>query len=344
MTISSLDAMLEVAIGLVFAWLILSMANMQLQEWLGTILSWRARFLEAAILNMLRDKDLVEKFYNHPLIQSLRQPGKKKYDLPSYIPSQKFAAAALDVLLSIDQKGSEPPPPASTLSLTEIRERIQTLKAQEPRLAQALDHLFPNLDEKTTDAALALETARANIESWFNDSMERLSDWYRQHAHTWAFILGLGLAFALNVDSVQIAQDLWREPTLRQTLVAQAQNQNVPAESISVSELKSEYENLSIPIGWGTIPAENNEACGWLPGQPVHPAVWSNGECRILVNLPMMDDGWGWLVKFIGLLISGAAAAQGSPFWFDILKKLINVRGSTPAPAPAPPPPAEPVG
>jgi len=30
--------------------------------------------------------------------------------------------------------------------------------------------------------------------------------------------------------------------------------------------------------------------------------------------------------------MTGAAAAQGAPFWFDILKKLINVRSTGPKP------------
>ena len=338
---NSLDAMLEVATGLVFAWLILSMANMQIQEWVGSILSWRARFLENAIINMLRNKDLAEKFYNHPLIQSLRQPGKKGYRLPSYIPPQKFAEAALDVFLGIDEAGKEAGA-ADALSPDELLSRLQAIKEENPDLARTLNHIFPAIDAKTASVAETLAAARRNAETWFNDSMDRLSGWYKRHAHMWAFILGIALAFVLNVDSVQIAQELWREPTLRQTLVAQAQN--AQTENISIPELKSEYESLSIPIGWGTVPAASADSCGWIPGQAVHPAVWSGGECRILVNLPMMNDGWGWLVKIIGLLISGAAAAQGSPFWFDILKKLINVRASGPAPAPAPAPPPEPAG
>jgi hypothetical protein len=30
----------------------------------------------------------------------------------------------------------------------------------------------------------------------------------------------------------------------------------------------------------------------------------------------------------LGILFSAVAAAQGSPFWFDILKKVVNIRGS----------------
>ena len=33
-------------------------------------------------------------------------------------------------------------------------------------------------------------------------------------------------------------------------------------------------------------------------------------------------------LKSMGILISALAAMQGAPFWFDILKKLVNVRGT----------------
>jgi len=32
--------------------------------------------------------------------------------------------------------------------------------------------------------------------------------------------------------------------------------------------------------------------------------------------------------KFVGWLFSGMAATQGAPFWFEILKQLVNVRSS----------------
>jgi hypothetical protein len=35
----------------------------------------------------------------------------------------------------------------------------------------------------------------------------------------------------------------------------------------------------------------------------------------------------------MGLLMTGLAATQGAPFWFDILGKLVNVRGTGANPA-----------
>jgi hypothetical protein len=39
-------------------------------------------------------------------------------------------------------------------------------------------------------------------------------------------------------------------------------------------------------------------------------------------NIP--TDANGWVSKIIGILLSGMAAAQGAPYWFDIMRKLVT--------------------
>ena len=33
------------------------------------------------------------------------------------------------------------------------------------------------------------------------------------------------------------------------------------------------------------------------------------------------------------ILVTALATMQGAPFWFDILKKIVNIRGTGPSPA-----------
>jgi len=59
--------------------------------------------------------------------------------------------------------------------------------------------------------------------------------------------------------------------------------------------------------------------------------VWGipfDSQCHSIINAPKYNDPTGWLLKLLGIFITGAAAAQGAPFWFDILKKVVNVRAS----------------
>ncbi len=97
-----LQEILEVAIGLVFIWLVLSIAAMTIQEWIENILNGRAKDLENAIREMLNSRELAKNLYEHPLISSLYsapQNPRKKPRLPSYIPPNKFASALFELVV-----------------------------------------------------------------------------------------------------------------------------------------------------------------------------------------------------------------------------------------------------
>lgn len=329
-----LDAILEVAIGLIFSWLVLSLATMQVQEWISTFLSWRAKFLQRALLNMLGDESLVERFYAHPLIRSISPPGKKPGEVlrPAYIPAQRFAEATLDLFFSAGQPSIRS---TGRLSFKELQQGLLRLRDENPSLAAILDHLVPDLELYLERGELSLASLRIQLERWFNDAMERLSSLYKRHAQKWAFVIGFLLALIFNVDSINIARQLWREPTLRQVIVQQAIAQQASDPATGFSQLQRHVEMLSIPVGWSVVAPLPDQKCGWTPGSAVYPAVWVGEECRVLSTLPRMDDLWGWLSKVFGVFISGLAAMQGAPFWFDVLRRLVNLRESSSGSAPA---------
>ena len=95
MNSTALEAILDVAIGLIFMWLILSIATMSVQEWIASYLKWRANDLKTAIQRLLADKAWAEQLYNHPLIAGLSKKTGRK---PSYIPANKFAMALFDIV------------------------------------------------------------------------------------------------------------------------------------------------------------------------------------------------------------------------------------------------------
>ena len=86
-----LDALLEVAVGLIFTWLVLSVATVQAQDLIGRLLNWRANFLEQSIANMLKNPYLVSELYNEPLIEALGEMDKKgRIKKPTHIPNATF--------------------------------------------------------------------------------------------------------------------------------------------------------------------------------------------------------------------------------------------------------------
>jgi len=445
----SLETIIEVGIGLIFSWLLLSLVAMYVQEWLVTRLGWRSKMLETTIYNMLSDSSIADQFYNHPLIQGLFS-GETGEHKPSYIPSQQFVLALFDIVmksgtessllqqeiykmrtemdkLSRDKKaradaqyqlvliaaqqalsteagqealnqaldgvkqkmsdlaGVDPvmqvavdqalanvkinkeqvdavlsqfQTQSSGLTenptLDQIRVGVAALAVTQPQLKQALDTLLQGVEEYAVKGESALATARVSVEKWFDDGMDRLSGWYKRRAQTLAFAIGISVAVLLNADTVQLAQQLWRDPVVRESLVAQAQNfVNQQPDTTSaptaaqLNQYKAQFASLNIPFGWigtpqpldstGNIPGvdgENSHACLLNPTSTTDVEGFAvAGECYPIINAPRFNDLTGWVLKLIGLIVSGLAAAQGAPFWFDLLKKVINIRSSGSNPA-----------
>jgi hypothetical protein len=65
--------------------------------------------------------------------------------------------------------------------------------------------------------------------------------------------------------------------------------------------------------------------------------VWGipRGQTCLQLTEAASNRSAGPLAKLLGLLLTAVAVSQGGPFWFDLLSKLTNPRGSGPVPPPA---------
>jgi len=281
-----LDAILEVAIGLVMTWLIISMATSQIQEFFADLFGTRSAFLKRQIREMFGgDDSKVEEIYSHALIRPLGTTSffglKRK---PAKIPGDLFAKAAVDIFLNITETNEKKP------------------------LVQAIKTLSPNVVPDAMEAVGKLEEYRKNVEDWFEATMSQASDLYRRNIALTAFLIGVVLAYFFNVDSIYITNKLWTQPTLRQAIVAQAGNLD-PNDEAGLNNTIAKINDLSLPVGW------NEESSP--------------------------KDQQDWYIKYLGWFVTGLAAAQGSPFWFDILRRLVGLK-SQPSPSSQPSQPSQP--
>jgi hypothetical protein len=290
-----LDAILEVTIGLIVTWLIISMAASQIQEAIIGVLGWRSKFLEDRLLEMFRDPLLVEKFYRYPLIETLSEKtfwGKTRK--PINIPNPIFAKAAVDIFLNAGKSENEVPATSMSLEVMKksVIESMEYLKTN-AHLEKTVKYLVPKLDVAEAKVEQKIVEYRGNVESWFDTTMVQATKLYRTYASAIALGLGIGLALGFNVDSVEIVNQLWRDPTLRQSIVAQAENID-PEDAASIAETKEKLKALSLPVGWNQqrIPQDINT----------------------------------WAVKGLGIFLTGLAASFGSPFWFDVLNKMLGLK------------------
>ena len=319
------SAILDVAIGLIFVFLVMSLIVTAVSELIASKLNLRASNLETGIRNLLHPRsnsdsakpteDLTKKIFEHPLVNSLSRPGDK----PSYIPSRTFALSLIDVISKLDGKA---------LDKTQVKALIDSLPNEELR---------KSLTVLAEEAEQDLEKLKVNIEVWFNNSMDRVSGWYKRRTQFIHVALGIVFAVALNVDTFLIARTLANDSALRDSLVAQAQElakTKPEANTDSKKEIEDRIKQLGglgLPIGWTDEPVPGlRKWPGWIPGTKESPEP----------DKPDFDkpvrwgELWGQTLRYhiVGWLLTGFAASLGAPFWFDLLNKFMNLRSAGKAP------------
>lgn len=239
---------------------------------------------------------------------------------------------------------------------------IQTLLNSIPApLKQSFRILARRAQTRAQESTHELQQLRDELALWFDRSMTRASGVYKRNAKGVAIILGFLLAIGSNSDTFHIFSRLSSDQALRQVVTARAielaprtSMKEVTAEELAALKEKTNQvlQELAMPMSWtpsnvaqqlscqshpvpltpATAPqsewASFIQAC--LPGQPI-----SGQEFVPFKILEAMVYHPGPALKLLlGWLISGIAISMGSPFWFDLMSKVINVRntGSKPAP------------
>jgi hypothetical protein len=304
---------LEVAIGMIFVFLLLSLLCSAVVEYIEAKLSYRSKDLEKGIRLLLDQSpeagggSLSARLYEHPLVKSLYR-GEK---LPSYIPSRTFALALWDMAFPAEQRVNAGGGPQS---LPAIREAVRANTFISAELQQTLLALID-------DAQGDFDKARKNVEDWYDSTMDRVSGWYRRRVHYILLIVGLLASALLNADSINLAKALMQNDALRQSVVVSAEKAAAaptpvptptPADpreraaiaAAKIQDVRTQLDTLGLPLGWVREPV--------VPDDPRR----------------FPGDPGGWALKVLGILITALAVSQGAPFWFDLLNKIIVIRST----------------
>jgi hypothetical protein len=357
---------LDIVVGMVFIFLLLSLICSALQEFIETLVKKRAKDLERGIRELIGDPDnstdFIEKIYNHALVNSLyrgRYSADKKSCLPSYIPSANFAIAVMDLIRN---------PPAEGI-----------------KLPANIKGAYAIFEQRAAGDAARLQ---ASLEEWFNTGMDRVSGWYKRRAQWILVALGLLIAVAINADTISIAQRLSNDSSLRKELVAMAEakanqqlatanNAQISANPAGTgSNPTTAGQNAAAPAqavnggAAGTSPAGTDQPAATTATAPaavstpapaaapltIAPSVSAplpGGSVQQIqqytAQLDQIGLPIGWhapqsatskqLVEYaikaapgevkkhgIGWILTAIAISMGAPFWFDLLDKIISVR------------------
>ena len=292
----------DLVVGIVFVFLLVSTLCSAIREGIESFLKTRAAYLERGIRALLDDRDgkgLASSVFNHPLLFGLflekyaPKPFQKSLSvlangrgLPSYVPARSFALALLDIAMrgeATDAASGDPSSPPMTVQST----RASLSKIANPGVRRVL---LAALDTSYGD----FDVARKNIEDWFNASMDRVSGWYKRSTQWIVLVIAIVVTVGVNVDTLALADFLYRDPAARSALVVSAEQASKQAPS--GEEAVEALAKLELPIGWKS---------GQLSARPL---AWVN-------------RGLGWLITVL-------AATLGAPFWFDVLNRLMVIRST----------------
>lgn len=307
------STILDIVIGMVFVFLLLSLVCSALNEALEGLLKNRAKDLERGIRDLFGNPAtagrFLDEFYNHGLINSLFQgayPPKSKRDLPSYIPAPAFALAVMDMV-------KNPPAPDFTLP-PNVQAAVTVLQRQ------------AGGDEAKLQAGL---------EEWFNHRMDRVTGWYKRRVQWIVAALALIVSVGLNADAIQIARTIANSGSVRQGLVAAAQAQasqsvsaaaaatgTAPAGAAGQTAIKQIQDDVAAlgAIGLGI---------GWQP--------WDLTAARKAADKAPTQARFERIAFFAGSLaythlegwlLTAIAISLGAPFWFDLLNKIVGLRST----------------
>ena len=424
-----MQGIIQVAIGLIFVYSLISILVTTVNTVITNVLKWRARHLKIALESLITDPEVQAQFLSHPLINIVKTEMVKPAEVETtataevvahqvratevnrnvtWIDPQAFAQVLSSILaekagfelygpllLAIDGL----PEGAAKLHLLDLIYSLQNtgigipeLKAEIAKLPPDLQaplltglkpiedrsaaarltsddgsRLLPVLDglRRVNDDAFRralkvilasaknVDEAQANLESWFNQRMDQLSDAYKRNVTYLTLVIGLILTLVLNADTLQMARALWEDPALREATVAIAQqavasgqlsptatpipgeatpepsaageepnNQAISDAAKQAAASLNELANLNLPIGWEFTPIEG----GCVPQGTTPPPVTCGSMRNIWLLSPENNPGWAslWLRKLIGMVVTIIAIGQGAPFWFDLIRRLVR--------------------
>jgi hypothetical protein len=267
---------LDLAIGLSFTYLILSLICTTVVEAWASARRLRPRNLQRAIHLILgapppskkngeAPDRLAGRFYAHPLIQALAPAGRH----PSYIAPATFAKVVQEIIREDAAKA----------------EKRGALEDDAP-LSEFLADWKPPSEQDGAQVKTALVAAlrgakgaaeeNQRLEDWFNATMERSTGWYKRDSQLHSAVIALLLTVMVNADTLQMAERLWSNPTLRAAVLESA---------------KERAKNP--PVGLEYPDPDNPE-----PSTPV--ASTTDGDLLTDAERQALADLTGWSEEFRG--------------------------------------------
>lgn len=328
-----MDRLLEtvnVAITLLFLFLVLSMLATVVEEMVSSLWNSRGRVMRDLVVAMV-GPDLAGLIYRHPLITGL-VPAGIALPLPGWLrPILPFLAARLPAAI---------PKELFADVLMEIIDRRTGFQVH-----SVPDHIRSMMASVGQDRA----AIRAKIIEWFKAGAEDHGNVvYKGNARSRLFVVGLLVAVSLNIDILTIGGYLWRTASPAQlealSKAAATYQQGNPLDSnqqpdAARAELLKTLQGMALPMGW-----DDESPCAILrritpdwPHLPQPLRTFAKKSCpddylkaqgpalppdpKAPRTLQTVDSA-----RVLGWLLTALAVSLGAQFWFNALGQVLGLK------------------
>lgn len=225
----------------------------------------------------------------------------------------------------------------------ETEEMWEVLNNIPDHLMNSMAAIADQTQAKIENVEEGIQEFQQGVATWFDNGMTRANGVYKRNAKGFAFILGLLIAVAGNVDTFYMVNRLAHNSLLRDVLTEQGtivveNTDEVDAilEDRAALETAGEFniDDLDLPIGWS--PDNKTQQTMYRLGikdskestYEYQDAETGEPKLRNLEKFNSLQRGWGWAKQCGGWLISGVAISMGAPFWFALLGKVVDVKNT----------------
>ncbi len=365
--ISFQSSIIDLGISIVFIVLLFSIFHSGLLELIQMYLRMRNHFLYIKLNDAFNDRynyNLCEKLYNHPVIESVKP---KSSTFPAYISSEFFAEAMMGVLSKMEPMNQLQLKNGKECRAIVFESTEKAMESPEAILQQIKNNLrsfnHSNVKELLVGIimpASTLEEVKTRLMKWYEGYMDRISSQYKKKINKWSIPLGIGIAIFCNANLIVISKSLKNDSNLNNRISSLAIQMHesgklsemaktpayedlgfatsppgtgydslFKAQNHEMDSIYQEVKKMGLPIGWG-FPQQN-----LCEGQcnSVHTCCEKNNSTakgianyvKDFIAINFRDTNWFYV--FFGYLLMGMAMSFGSENWFNILTKLINIRG-----------------
>lgn len=320
---------LDLGIVLIFTYLLLSIISSTIYEAFLTLRKARGKMLKHAFKTLFFDEEwrtITSKYLiNSPTIKALK---RTESSFPAYVSAKSFSSAMIGMI----RNGSTDP-----VTIQTIRERLNSedsLIKGDARIA-----LLNILDNAQDDYDKFIK----GVENFYDDYMDRVSGWFKLKYQKVMFMISLVVTLILNVDTMHIATTLWKDQgklaVMADQVSEEVKNMELSSDRKTITYNKPDGTNITLNVvhSFDTTAISPDSAMAILKQEKQHveaivgtltstgiPMGWESKEA--IFNVFRWEPRLA--VRIFGWLVTALAVFMGAPTWFDILNKLVNLRGT----------------